>query len=156
QRVALFTQDDATVQRYHRHAIHFAVCHLQCHVCILLVSLRLASFKLDCFRLVFVRLFFFSSGFGETIPAPPRFSNIPPRTCNSRTRDKSACSVATQAAASRPDSTAKHLRPRELRSDRSPPQHSDLRPSTDRAAHQLPAKKQPPRPSPAQPDGPPG
>src|SRR4029077_3427112 len=40
QGVALFSQNNAAVQRHHGHAIHFAIRHLQCHVRILL-KLRL-------------------------------------------------------------------------------------------------------------------
>ena len=43
QRIALFTQNDAAVQRHHGHAIHFAVRHLQCHVGILLVFVESGS-----------------------------------------------------------------------------------------------------------------
>ncbi len=38
QRVALFAEYDAAVQRHHGHAIHFPVCHLQSHCVFLLVG----------------------------------------------------------------------------------------------------------------------
>ena len=38
QRVALFAEYDAAVQRHHGHAIHFPVCHLQSHCVFLLIG----------------------------------------------------------------------------------------------------------------------
>jgi hypothetical protein len=32
QRVAFFAQHDSPVERNHRHAVHFALTHFQCHV----------------------------------------------------------------------------------------------------------------------------
>jgi hypothetical protein len=38
QRIAFLAEHDAAVQRHHGHAVHFAVRHLQSHVCFLLIE----------------------------------------------------------------------------------------------------------------------